>query len=221
MSTASTSWSATRKSAMARLGSTPWRTAHARRAGDTSAAQRVTPSSPSTRRCFSPQRPRPTSRMFTAGGSVAGDEVAAHVLDDLIPEEPGVHPADGQEVREGDGRAIQDTVLRPAEAPRPVAHRHLDHAVAPHLQERRDEAVKAAIEHEPPQAFPPEGAEGAPAVVDRFVGHPVAELIRDPRRDAPHEAVALRALDAPAGRRIPVVEVREQRGNVARVVLEV
>src|SRR5207249_9306107 len=55
---------AARSSATARPDSTPLRTAHARRAGDTSATQRVTPSSPSTRRCSSPQRPRPTSRIF-------------------------------------------------------------------------------------------------------------------------------------------------------------
>src|SRR5207249_629168 len=55
---------AARSSATARPDSTPLRTAQARRAGDTSATQRVTPSSPSTRRCSSPQRPRPTSRIF-------------------------------------------------------------------------------------------------------------------------------------------------------------
>src|SRR5262245_44933890 len=140
-------------------------------------------------------------------GSVARDEIAAHVLDNLVTEKTGFHPSNGQEGRAGHDRAVENSVLRSAEAPRPMAHRDLDHAVAAHLQKRRDEAVKAAIEHEPAQAFPPEGAEGAAAIVDGFVGHPVAKPVGDPRRDAPDEAVALRALDAPAGRRVPVVEV--------------
>src|SRR5438046_1911134 len=92
-----------------------------------------------------------------APASVA-DEITARVLDDFVAEEAGGHPADHQEIDERHGRAIQDAVLRPAEPTRPVAHRHLDHAVAAHLEERRDEPVEAAIEHEPPQALAPKGA---------------------------------------------------------------
>src|SRR6266478_154353 len=198
----------------------PWRTVHARRSGDVSAAQIVTPNSPSARRCSSPQRPRPTSRTFTPPGSFTED-ITAHVLDDLVTEKAGVHPADHQEIDEGDNSAIQDAVLRPAEATRPVADRHLDYAVATHLEERRDEPVEAAVEHQPAKALAPKGAEGAAAILDRLAGDPVADAIRDPRRGAAREIVAGRAIDPPACRRVPLVQVREQHRDVGRVVLEV
>ena len=106
-------------------GATPACTAKARRSAETSATQSSTPSSPSTRRCFSPQRPRPTSSTFTAAAPVA-----AHVLRDLVAQEPVLHPAHHQEVHEGAHRAVADAVLGLAEAARPMIHRHLEHPEA-------------------------------------------------------------------------------------------
>ena len=132
-----------------------------------------------------------------------------------------MHPADGQQVRARHGGATQQTVLGSSEAARAMVHRHLDHPVAAHLQHRRDEAMQAAIEHEPAQTLAAKRSERAAAVLDGLGGQPVADPVGDSRRHAPHEAVALGPVHAPAGRGVPVIEVREQRRDVPRIVLEV
>src|SRR5882762_10257996 len=149
----------------------PWRRATVRRSADASATQTVAPTSRSTRKCFSPQRPRPISRTFI--GSSVVDEIAAHVLDDFVAEQATLHPADGQQIRARHGRAAQQAVLGPSEAARAMVHRHLDYSVAAHLQHRRDEAVQTAIEDEPAQALAAKRAERAAAVLDGLVGQPV------------------------------------------------
>src|SRR5262245_15381449 len=118
-------------------------------------------------------------------------DVTADVFDDLVAEKAAAHPADHQEVDEGDARAIEDAVLRPTEAARTVADRHLDHAVPAHREECRDEAMEAAVEHQSAQALAPEGVEGAAARV--------ADAVRHPRRDPTHHTIAGGAIHSPAG----------------------
>src|SRR4029453_1428086 len=122
---------------------------------------------------------------------------------DFVAEEAGVHPADDQEVDEGHYGAIQDAVLRLSEPARPVADRHLDHAVATHPEERRNEPVKASIERQPAQALAPKGAEGTSAILDHLVGHPGANTVREPRRPPPDDAVAGPAGGPPPATRHP------------------
>src|SRR5207244_13527394 len=118
------------------------------------------------------QRPRPTRRTFSAVSRA--DELAAQILGDFVPKPARLHPADDQEVGEGDKRAVPHPVLRAAEAPRAVVDRHLDHAVAPHLEERWDEPMEPSVEHEIAQALATERAERASAVLDGLVAQPVA-----------------------------------------------
>src|SRR5688572_2068767 len=218
-STASTCGSAAWTSATARARSTPCPTAHSRRAGSTSVTQTVAPSWVRTRRCFSPQRPSPTRRTFIRALLV--DQRAAQVLRHLVAEPPVLHPAHDQQVGGGHEDPVQHAVLGPAESPRAVAHGHFQHAVAAHPEQRGDEPVEAAVEHEAAQALAAERAEGAPAVLDRLVAEPVAGPVGDPRRGAAYEAVAVAAMGAPPRHRVPAVEMREQRRDVVRVVLEI
>src|SRR2546426_58019 len=129
-STASTCGSACAKSATARARSTPCPIAHSRRSAETSATHTVAPSWLSTRRCFSPQRPRPTSRTFIARLLAAG-------------------------------------------------------------------------------------------LATEAFGHLVAQAVGDPRGRAAHDRVALATLHAPAGDRVPLLEMAQHGGNVVRVVLQV
>src|SRR5207244_1345057 len=199
--------------------STPCFWAHSSRAGATSATQTVAPSSRSTRRCFSPQRPRPTRRTFIARSLVA--EVAAQALGDFVTEQARLHPADRQQVGEGDERAVPHPVLRPSEAPGTVVHRHLDHAVAPEREKRRDEPVEPPVEHEVAQALATERPERAPAVLDRLVAEPVAHAVGDARGDAAAPVVAVGARLPPTRRGVPPVEVPEELRDIRGVVLEV
>src|SRR5262245_34164000 len=191
MSTASIRPSPARYSIVVRSAATPCPIAHVSRAEDTSAAQTSAPRSRSTRRCFSPQRPRPMSRTFTAW--LLADEIAAQVLGDLVLQRAGLHPAHDEQIRGGDEHAIEHAVLRLPEASRPVTHRDLDDAIATHLEERRHEPMEAAVEHEPAQAFPTERAEGTAAVLDHVVAEPVAHAVRDTGGQPAHHRIAVAA----------------------------
>src|SRR4029453_18065309 len=146
MSTASTWASASVKSATARAVSTPCPIAHCRRAGEMSATQTVAPSWVSTRRCFSPQRPRPTSRTFMAGLLAA--RLAAPILGNLVAEEPVLHPPHYEQVGGGHEHAVHDAVLRLPEPSRPVLHGHLQHAVTAPAGQRGGEVGEARSQHE-------------------------------------------------------------------------
>src|SRR2546429_189643 len=166
------------------------------------------PSSRSTRRCFSPQRPRPTSR--TSMVDLVADELVAEVLGNFVAQDTGLHPAHDEQVRGGPEDAVEHAVLGLAEAARPVAHRHLEHAIAAHLEQRRDEAVEAAIEDEAAQALAAKGAERTAAVPDDVVAEAVAHAVGDPRGQPPQEGVAVTAAHAPAGDRVPLLQVAQQ-----------
>src|SRR4249920_1198211 len=81
--------------------------------------------------------------------------------------------------------------------------------------------MEAAVENELTQAFAPEGAEGTAAVLDALVAQPVAHAVGDARRDAPHPRIAVAALHAPAGRRVPALELPDEGGDVVRIVLQI
>src|SRR5919109_5225278 len=131
---------------MQRFSATPCSTAHRRRAADRSAAHTVAPSSRSTRRCFSPQRPRPTSRTFTS--RLLADQLAAQVLGHLVAQETVLHPAHHEEIDEGHEHPVQHAVLRLSETTWPVPHRHLHHPIAAHAKQRGNEPVESSKENE-------------------------------------------------------------------------
>src|SRR5205823_13971309 len=149
------------------------------------------------------------------------DEIAAEVLGDFVVEHTGFHPAHDEKIGGGDEDAVQHAVLGLSEAARSVAHRYLEHAIAAHLQQRRDEAVEASIEHEPAQALAPERAERTAAVLDHLVADPVAHAVGHARREPAQRGVARAPVHAPPGDRIPAVEVAQQAWDVVRIVLEI
>src|SRR5438874_7790211 len=140
-----------------------------------SATQTVAPSSRSTRRCFSPQRPRPTSSTFTV--RLLANEIAAEILGDFVVQRARLHPAHDDQIGGGREHAVEEAVLRLPEAARPVAHGHLEHPIAAHLEQGRNETVEAAIEHEPAQALATECPERAAAVLDDVVAEAVAHAV--------------------------------------------
>src|SRR5207302_903148 len=99
---------------------------------------------------------------------------------DLVAEETGFHPADDQEIGRRHERAVEDPVLRAAEATGAIADRDLDHAEAAHAKERGNEPVKAAVERQIAQAFPAKRAVRTAAVVDGLVADPVADAVGQP-----------------------------------------
>ena len=99
--------------------------------------------------------------------------------------------------------------------------RDLEHPEASHLEERGDEAVKPLVEHEVRQALAPEGAEGAPAVLDGLVAQGIAQPVGDARGDAAHHRVTLPAVHPPARHGVPPVQVSEHRRDVVGIVLEI
>src|SRR5215468_7128493 len=116
---------------------------------------------------------------------MARGAIAAEILGDLVAELAILHPADGEEIHEGPQGAIANPVLRHAEPARPVIDRHLDHAEAPDPEQRGNEAVESAIEHEVSQALATERSEGAAAVLDRLLTQRIAHLVGDARGELP------------------------------------
>src|SRR5262245_58386494 len=89
---------------------------------------------------------------------------------------PVLHPADRQEVEEGAECPVPDPVFRLAEAAGPVMDGDLEDAESSHLEQGRNESVEAPVQHEISQAFSPECAKRAPAILDRLL----AQTISDP-----------------------------------------
>ena len=78
------------------------------------------------------------------GGSIQfGATIEFH--GNLIPQQPALHPADGQQIPEALEEAVPDAVLALAVETGVVGHGDLGDGVAFHLQQSRDEAVQAAI----------------------------------------------------------------------------
>src|SRR6185437_13942834 len=102
------------------------------------------------------------------------DELASEVLGHLVAEQAILHPTHDEQVGGGDEDPVEDPVLGDPETARPVAHRYLDDSIAAHLQQGGDEAMKAAVQHEPAQALPAERAERTAAVLDGVLADPVA-----------------------------------------------
>src|SRR4029453_12869733 len=127
----------------------------------------------------------------------------AEILGHLVVEQPVLHPANDQEIAEGLEHAIADAVLRFAEAPRPMIHRHLEHAEPAHLEEGGNEPVKALVEDEILETLATEGPEGTAAVLDGLVADRVAHPIGHARGDPAHPRIARRPVHPPAGDGIP------------------
>ena len=111
---------------------------------------------------------------------MARGAVAAEILGDLVAELTILHPADGEQIHERPQSAIANPVFRDAEPTRPVIDRHLDHAKTLHPEQRGNEPMESAIEHEVSEALTAERPEGAAAVVDRLLTERIAYPIGDP-----------------------------------------
>src|SRR3989442_516145 len=111
--------------------------------------------------------------------------IILHLVAQLAP----LHPAHGQQVHERRQEPVADAVLRFTMAAGPVPDRNLLHPEPFHLQESRQEAVHPVVEHQTLEGRPAERLERAAGVGDRLVAQPVANVVGDPRRNAPHEIV--------------------------------
>src|SRR5499427_1723711 len=164
---------------------------------------------------------RPSAPARSAALSRTAAPLPAHVLGDLVAEEPVLHPAHGEEILEGAPCPIADAVLGLAKAALPVIHRHFEDSIAAHLEKGRHEAVKALVEDQVAKALAAKRPERAAAVLDGFGAEPVAHAIGDARGGSAHPRIAVAAVDAPAGHRVPLVEMAQHPGDVVRIVLEV
>src|SRR5262249_14970076 len=93
--------------------------------------------------------------------------------------------------------------------------------ITSHPEEGRDEAVKALVEDQVAQALAAKRPERAAAVLDGLVAEPVAHAIGDARGGSAHPRIAVAAVDAPAGHRVPLIEMAQHPGDVVGIVLEV
>src|SRR5258708_38234040 len=66
----------------------------------------------------------------------------------LVTQHPRLEPADSKEIANPSEEAVPHTIFRNTVLPRTVPHRHLDHARAAKLAERRKESVRAHEERD-------------------------------------------------------------------------
>ena len=130
------------------------------------------------------------------------------------------HEPDGEEIEEHLERA-RDAVLRDAGVAGAVVHFHLADARAGAVGEDGDEAMHLAVEAELVGDLAPVNLQRAPEIADRGLRHPADHRVCDLRGNlAEHDAVF--AVLPPAGDEVEAfVELRDHRGDVARVVLHV
>src|SRR6266542_3953944 len=99
-------------------------------------------------------------------------------------------------------------------AARPVIARALAHPEALDLEQGGDEPVTATVEDQVPQAFAPERAEGAAAVLDRLPAERIPDPVGDTGGEPANPGVPGRPVDPPAGHRVPPVQMRQHSRDV-------
>src|SRR2546427_3947284 len=134
---------------------------------------------------------------------------------------PPLHPAHREGVGERPEHPVPHPVLRPAEAARPVAHRHLADPPPLHLDQRRQEAMHPIEQRQLARGVRAECLQGAPGIADRLPVQPVAHAVGDPALEAlPARVPAVHPI-AHDRRSTAPLELVQQRRNVGRIVLQV
>jgi hypothetical protein len=136
------------------------------------------------------------------------------------PRSVRVQELDREQV-EQDPHGAPQAVLAVAPGARPVVDGDLGQAHPHPRRDGRDEAVHLAIEPDPARDVATHGLERAAVVVERDARRPRDQAVREERRDPLRERVAPRL--APAAHHVEVfaLELRHERGDVGRVVLQV
>src|SRR5947208_1166839 len=106
-------------------------------------------------------------------------ERPVEILIDLIAEDPGLHPPNGEQIAEGFEEAIPDAVFGFAVKTGVVGNRDFRDGETFHFEKRWNEAMKAAVELQLGYAFAFEGSVGAASVRNIFIRQLVAHPIGD------------------------------------------
>ena len=114
-----------------------------------------------------------------------------------------------------------EAVLAAAGDARAVAHWHLRDADAHPRGERGDEAVHLAVEADAAQHLAAVGLQGAAVVVQAHVGDLADQPVGGPARDAARQPRVLAVLAPAADHVVAFVNLREQQGDFAGIVLQV